>query len=222
MKLIPKNWHVFQHYKDRCPPWIKLHRDLLNDREFMRLPVASKALAPLLWLLASEDKSGIFVADIEELEFRLRMPTADIKAGLKCLIEKGFFVDASTMLAPCLQDATPETEGEGETEAEAEKREKRAPPVKPKKSPQKTLPENFEINEAGVKYANERGVNILTELQSFKDWHRSKGNRFVDWQAAWRTWCNKAVEFKVKQFQKNNPEVMANFNDYDYGKSGAL
>jgi hypothetical protein len=37
MKLIPKNWGKFQHYKDRCPPWIKLHRDLLNDREFLHL-----------------------------------------------------------------------------------------------------------------------------------------------------------------------------------------
>ena len=62
MLLIPKNWAVFQHYKDRCPPWIKLHRDLLNDRTFMCLPLASKAIAPLMWLLASESKDGTFVA----------------------------------------------------------------------------------------------------------------------------------------------------------------
>ncbi len=60
MLLQPKNWAVFQHYKDRCPPWIKLHRDLLNDRSYMRLPIASKALAPMLWLLASESKDGVF------------------------------------------------------------------------------------------------------------------------------------------------------------------
>jgi hypothetical protein len=118
MKLIPKNWKAFQHYNDRCPPWIKLHRDLLNDRAFMSLPVASKALAPLMWLLASESKDGSFDASSEELAFRLRLSLGEVEAGLKPLINSGFFVDASTMLAPCLQVAIPEREAEGETETD--------------------------------------------------------------------------------------------------------
>ena len=73
MKLIPKNWNTFQHYRDRCPPWIKLHREILNDKEFMCLPLASKAIAPLLWLLASESKDGQFDASTDELSFRLRI-----------------------------------------------------------------------------------------------------------------------------------------------------
>jgi len=28
--LRVKNWGKFQHYKDRNPPWIKLHRGLLG------------------------------------------------------------------------------------------------------------------------------------------------------------------------------------------------
>ena len=122
MKLVPKNWGLFQHYKDRCPPWIKLHRDLLNDRKFICLPTASKALAPLLWLLASESKDGVFDASVPELEFRLRMTTEEIEVGLTGLICNGFFLDASTMLAPCLRPAIPETEAEAEAEAEAEDR----------------------------------------------------------------------------------------------------
>lgn len=117
MKLIPKNWDKFQHYKDRNPPWIKLHRDLLIDKEFMRLPLASKALAPMLWLLASEDVNGVFEADLDQLEFRLRLTQKELNSGLKPLIDNGFFLDASTMLAVSLQDAIPETEGEGEKEA---------------------------------------------------------------------------------------------------------
>jgi hypothetical protein len=122
MKLIPKNWNHFQHYKNRCPPWIKLHRDILNDRAFANLPIASKALAPLLWLLASESKDGTFDAASEELAFRLHIASKDIEAGLKPLIDKGFFVDASTMLAPCLQSAIPERETERETETERKKK----------------------------------------------------------------------------------------------------
>jgi len=116
MFLKPKNWEKFQHYRDRCPPWIKLHRDLLNDRAYMNLPIASKAIAPLLWLLASESKDGSFNAASDELAFRLRIASKDIESGLKPLIDNGFFVDASTMLAPCLQLAIPERETERETE----------------------------------------------------------------------------------------------------------
>jgi hypothetical protein len=86
MQIRPKNWAVFQHYKDRCPPWIKLHRDLLNNRDYMTLPLASKALAPLLWLLASEAKDGVFNAATEELMFRLHLSAREVEDGIGPLI----------------------------------------------------------------------------------------------------------------------------------------
>ena len=131
MKLTPRNWAKFQHYKDRNPPWIKLHKELLNDRQYMRLPLASKALAPLLWLLASESSDGAFDASTEELEFRLHLSVKDIESGLKPLISNGFFVAAEVLiaedkhvasktLADRLHVATPETERETEKEREKE------------------------------------------------------------------------------------------------------
>lgn len=120
MLLQPKNWAVFQHYKDRCPPWIKLHRDLLNDRAYMSLPIASKAIAPLLWLLASESKDGVFDGSPDELVFRLHMTTKEVKDGVKPLIDKGFFTLVSEVLAEGKQAAIPETEAEGETKKEKE------------------------------------------------------------------------------------------------------
>jgi hypothetical protein len=125
MLLQPKNWAVFQHYKDRCPPWIKLHRDLLNDRVFMCLPLASKALAPLLWLLASESKDGTFDGSLDELVFRLHITPKDYQDGVKPLIDKGFFVVASGVLAECYQDAIPETEREREGETKRETKAKK-------------------------------------------------------------------------------------------------
>lgn len=125
MLLKPKNWEKFQHYKDRNPPWIKLHRDLMIDRAFMSLPLASKALAPFFWLLASEShsKDGTFNASDEELEFRLRISIKEIREGRKSLIEKGFFTHASSALAGASNlhtNAIPETEREGETETKGE------------------------------------------------------------------------------------------------------
>lgn len=103
--LRPKNWAEFQHYKDRSPAWIKLHRGILDDFDYSCLPIASKALAPLLWLLASEHKDGDFSSDPARIAHRLRWSVDEVVAGLKPLIEKGFFVLASGVLAECYQDA---------------------------------------------------------------------------------------------------------------------
>ena len=117
--LKPNNWDKFQHYRNRRPPWIKLHRELLDDRKYARLPLASKALAPLLWLLASEQQDGIFDGSTEELTFRLRLSAEEVEEGKSALISAGFFVHASKSLASRLQRATPEREGEGEPEVES-------------------------------------------------------------------------------------------------------
>jgi hypothetical protein len=125
-RAFVKNWSTFQHYKDRSPPWIKLHRALLDDFLFTSLPIASKALAPLVWLLAAESNDGSFESDPAYLAFRLRWPLDEMLAGLNPLIEKGFITGASGVLAECVQVATPEREGE--TERETEKRASKSPP----------------------------------------------------------------------------------------------
>jgi hypothetical protein len=88
----------------------------------MCLPLASKALAPLLWLLASESKDGTFDGSLDELVFRLHITPKDYQDGVKPLIDKGFFVVASGVLAECYQDAIPEREGETETETKTERK----------------------------------------------------------------------------------------------------
>lgn len=48
-----KQWEVHQHYKDRSPPWIKLHRDLLTSQTWVMLDDDKKALAVACMLLAA-------------------------------------------------------------------------------------------------------------------------------------------------------------------------
>ena len=126
MKARVKDWQDHQHYKDRSPPWIKLHRSLLDDYKFHCLPVASRAIAPLLWLLASDD-SGMVNIDPDFLSFRLRMTPEEADAAIKPLINKGWLepvTDASAALAPCKHSACLETEVETETEAYKAEKEK--------------------------------------------------------------------------------------------------
>jgi len=182
MLLQPKNWAVFQHYKDRCPPWIKLHRDLLNDRSFMRLPIASKALAPMLWLLASESKNGIFDGSLDELVFRLHISEKDYQQGLKPLIDNGFFVVASGVLADCYQVAIPETERETERETKKEK-----------KALGKRLATDFSFPLEWEQFCKETRPELhpTKTFDQFKDyWIAQAGQKGVklDWFATWRNW----------------------------------
>ena len=124
MKFKVKDWESLQHYKKRTPPWIKLHRGLLDNFHFHCLPVASKALAPMLWLLASESEGGVDVSP-EFLSFRFRMSEPEVVDAVNPLISRGWITpidDASKALAKRLHDATLETEGETETETETNNR----------------------------------------------------------------------------------------------------
>lgn len=150
MRLTPKNWAEFQQYKDRCPPWIKLHRKILDDYDFYCLPVASKALAPMLWLLASESKDGVIDASLRQMAFRLHMTEAELAEALNPLIESKFFEleqDASEMLADRKRGACPEREGETQEQTETE-----SPPVA-----SATRRERFE--EFWKEYPKRRGDN---------------------------------------------------------------
>lgn len=182
MMLIPKNWKKFQHYKTRSAPWVKLHKSILDDRDFVCLPLASKALAPLLWLLASESLDGSFHGSVEELAFRLRWSEKDITAGLNPLIDKGFFINASTMLATCLHVGT-ESLSEGETEGEGEEIAEKASKKKNKTS----IPKNFSVSESVKAWAIEKGHDQLdTHLENFIDSCQSKNYQYIDWDAAFR------------------------------------
>lgn len=131
MNLTPKNWDTFQHYKDRHPVWIKLHRRLLDDYEFSRLPVASRALAPLLWLLASEYQDGIIRASLSEISYRLRLAEIELVEAVKPLVAKEFFTCDSDTIAELKQDAMPEKEVETQEQIQDGDGEKRRGLISP-------------------------------------------------------------------------------------------
>lgn len=125
-----KDWSEFQHYKDRSPPWIRLHKRLLDNFRFHSLPDASRALAPMLWLLASENddlNSGVIDGPDEEIAFRLRRTVEEFRKAIKPLTDKGFIEvvqHTSNLLAERKQVATPETEVESkEAETDSKKGE---------------------------------------------------------------------------------------------------
>jgi hypothetical protein len=103
-----KNWQDFQHYSNRRPPWIKLHRTLLDDPEFALVSAEHARLLVWLWLIASEQDGGM-LPDAETLAWRLRTDAAKMRDAITALAHwvEPFEGDASTMLAPsCKHDAS--------------------------------------------------------------------------------------------------------------------
>jgi hypothetical protein len=62
-----------------------------------------------------------------------------------------------------------------------------------------TWPEDFRLTEDRLSLATEQRLEMPWEWNKFKDHHRAKGSRFVDWDAAWRTWIRHAVEFAERR-----------------------
>jgi hypothetical protein len=196
MRYVVKNWAKFQHYKTRKPPWIKLYRGLLEDYEFMSLSVASKALAPMLWLLASESDDGSIEGDSARIAFRVRMGDKEVSASLKELISKGFLSNASNTLAECLQDACLETERETETETE-----------KPPRAKRSGIPKDFGISESVREWANAEGYApfLQSHLDYFRDYAESNGKTYADWDKAFRN-CIRGDWGGVRKNAKARPE----------------
>lgn len=54
-----RNYKKFQHYRERRPPWIKLHASVFDNYEFTELTDATKLLLIGLWVLASRTDNRI-------------------------------------------------------------------------------------------------------------------------------------------------------------------
>jgi hypothetical protein len=182
-----KNWRVFQHYKERKPPWIKLQRTLLDDFDFQCLPLASRALAPMLWLLASESKDGDIEGDPKKLAFRLRWPEKEVSAGLTPLIKQGFLISASNVLADPQQEDSEVLSSEDrdrglETEAESA--------AKPRAS--KRCPGDWDWKpEALAEIRREcPSIDLVFETRKLRDYEFGRARS--DWDAVARNWMREA------------------------------
>lgn len=203
--LRVKKWDEFQHYKERNPPWIKLHKGYLDNYEFQCLPVDSRALAPMIWLLASESKDGSIEYNLEKIGFRIRMSALELEAALVPLISGGFLELEGVAIAPLAerkQDAMPETEAERETEAEEETDSAPSAARVVKRETSNTrkkgtrLAIDAEPDAEDIRYAREEYgwpvERIALEWANMRDWSQSSRNGAkLDWRATWRTWVRR-------------------------------
>ena len=201
-----KNWHQFQHFKDRKPPWIKLYRDLLDDVHWHDLdPKAAKNLV-MIWLIASEYDGAL--PDMKTLAFRLRVLENEAKSIVSKLSHWLIHDDIKPISDRYQNDSLEiETEKEKEREGEAKRATR--------------LPTNWTPR-------LEDGTDEL-ELDKFRDhWKAAPGQRGVklDWDATWRNWLRRAAESKPKQQSRETPletglRIIKEMEDAEYQRSHA-
>jgi hypothetical protein len=114
--IIIRNWQRFQHYKDRSPPWIKNHVQLLHNHDYLDLPGDCRAILHGLWLEYASSHARLPL-DTRSLSRRLGLRVT--RQQLDRLNHAGFL---EYSLAPCEHDASATRAG-GETEAEAQEQE---------------------------------------------------------------------------------------------------
>jgi hypothetical protein len=190
------NWEKYQHYKDRTPPWIKLHAAILNNYEFSCLQDASKAHLILIWVLASQMDNCI-PADPLWLGKKIGSSSS---VNLLELQECGFIEikgDASVELAGCLQSACIETETETETETEKTQYEL-APPARTALVPKPVKPDlTPEFEQLWTALPRESRTNV-SKKHALKCYEKARANAsfhdiLTGAQAMAAQWANKPV-----------------------------
>jgi hypothetical protein len=188
------NWEQFQHYKDRNPPWIKLHRELLTSRTWLTASDASRVLAIACMVLASEtgNKIPLDVAYIRRLAYLNQDPDfGELIASqfIEIVDQTG---TASTLLAHASKlhaNARPETETETE---KRQRKEKRTGAHAPSRTRAFVPPSIDELKT----YCEERRNAV--DPQYFLDHYSANGwkvgrNPMKDWKATVRTWEKNGV-----------------------------
>jgi hypothetical protein len=175
----------------------------------MRLPIASKALAPMLWLLASESKDGVFDGSLDELVFRLHITPKEYQDGVKPLIDNDFFILVSGVLAERKQVAIPETEGETETETK-----KKATIVAPPEGVSDSVWQEFKsLRKAKKAPITQRAIDAISSEAKKAGWTLEKALEECvvrGWQAFKADWvatkANPADIGRITVPSKNEPD----------------
>lgn len=71
-------------------------------------------------------------------------------------------------------------------------------------APSRPLPDDFTVTAAMQSWAMEACplVDPGAEVVQFIDWHRAKGSKHKDWEAAWRTWMRRAQSYAEERQQQ--------------------
>ena len=192
MAYAVKNWEEHQHFTRRRPTWIKLHHELLNDRKFQSLPVASRALLPMVWLLASEFAEGVINVEDTDIAFRVHWPIDAFHEAFKSLIDRGFIINRNEQNQ--LTRNFPQSQSQSQSQREKERTDKTlsSAPVDLFEQDIKPEPTKAEIRAQAAAAAQAEITEAVAAYNAL-----AKPNGPTQWPA-----CNKVTEKRARAIAK--------------------
>lgn len=113
-----KEWDQFQHYKDRAPPWIKLHKSLMTSRTWVSLDDAGRVLAIASMMLAADtgNKTPLDPVYLRRVAYLNTDPDFAplVKIGFVEIIDENLNLLASASAALAKRTVCPPEERRGE------------------------------------------------------------------------------------------------------------
>lgn len=174
------NWAEFQHYKDRCPPWIKLHQEILTSRTWVCASADDRVLAVAIMLLASrhDNEIPLDLAYIQRAAYLPELPDLQYLQDVDFItVNNGTLADASE----CLRNAStsPSLSSSKKKVSKSKSYKKRA-----KQIDAETLPEDW------AEYCKTKRPDLDpdTVFEDFRDYYLSHGKLMVDWKRTWQRW----------------------------------
>lgn len=174
-----RNWQEFQHYKDRNPPWIKLHRELLNSRTWVALDDASRVLAIAIMLIASENNNEIPLDPgfIQRRAFLSGLP------DLEPLFSIGFIELCSEEKTPLANASKCYQNDSASVSVSSNSLKRKTSKKRAKKSTE--IPDGFGVSERVRSWAGKKGFGSLdAHLEYFTGYAKAHGKTYRDWDQA--------------------------------------
>jgi len=166
------NWEKWQTYRaDRGrPPWIKIHRCLMSNPEWVQLTDSQRGRLVLLWILAAE-RDGEIPSDPKLLR---KICFMDKEPELQLFIKFGFIEDDANVTSTWRQDdvnVTPQTrarESDAESDAEADAEKTLVPPPKAEVAPEARA---AAVLLSRLMTANDPKANVPKTATALQGWH---------------------------------------------------
>jgi len=188
-EITIRNWDKWQSYRKGRgqPPWIKIHRRLLRNPEWVSLSDAERGQLVVMWLLAA-DHDGVIPASpelIQKLCYMSKSPNLNKFKELGFL-ENGWRQDGAKMATERRQHGTPETEAETETEEEVDKKN--------------TIPSRFVGEFKNVNLSDEEMKKLIElfgeqntqdRIERLSEYIASKGKKYKSHYATILAWARK-------------------------------
>lgn len=202
--------------------WFRFYTETLHDPKVRKLP--DDLFRAWINLLCVAAKNGGALPEMEEVADELRLTVTDALTVTEALQNLGFINAVTNQHATTFKmNGWEKRQYVSDTSAERMRRYRQrkrdvtgdvtVTPQRQSKKKEKIpkrksfIPDDWQAEPKHIQAATEKGLALddaHREAEKFKNWQQQNGSKFADWDAAWRNWLVKAIEFNPKLAEGQN------------------